>query len=981
MRKNSLFFIIFIFSLNQNYAQSTSPKRELRGAWLSTVRNIDWPTAPTNTSEKKISDLIKIIDYLKATNINTVVFQVRPASDAMYASTIEPWSYWLTGKQGKAPSPFFDPLEIAIEESHKRGMELHAWINPYRVRNASYNLTLDDMNVAKQHPDWVLNINGDEILDPGLLPVREHVVSVITDIITRYDVDAIHFDDYFYLEGITTEDNQTFIDYPRGFTNKGDWRRDNVNELLRMIYLTIQSVAPHVKFGQSPPGIWKNGVPESTFGWDVYNSIYCDAVTWLDEQIIDYLAPQLYWQFGGGQDYGKLAPWWASVRNDRHIYPGLAYYRVGESTFDKTQIGKMVRFNREDDGLFGEVYFTSNNFDDNLGGVTDTLTNDLYRYPALLPVMDWKDTSPPDAPTNLRFDRVTGSGTTALTWDIPLNEEIKFNVIYRSVDSNFSSTDIQDPANILEITSNNYLQVDENFPADKGYFFVTALDRNNNESDVSNNFKFQPSIAIPDIPTLVSPLNASSDVRDTTNLVWNYAQNADSYSLSIFTLAADGIIDSIVIEVNSIIDTSYQITGFEGLTSYSWYVTASSLAGDSEASSEYSFTTAFPSTPIPLAPTFQQIDVALYPLFTWHGDLVSPNFRFQLSEGLGITTESIIIDTIITTSSISSIDSLKPGTFYAWRVNAQNSFGISLWSKTFQFKTMVILPETPELVSPHNSQNTLGDSINFIWYPSQWGLKYTLQISLDENFSQIFYSQKEIFETHKIVTGFSGETKYYWRVSATNNGGSSSYSETFSFTTGFPILPVIIYPTYQQLNREIDPILLWSSTKTATDYWIQLSKGLNINLNELIIDEVISDTSFYSPLLEVNTIYSWRVSAFNSVGSSGWSNISQFKTASDTILVVENSDLEIPKVYYVEQNFPNPFNPSTIISFGLPKDGITTLKIYNILGQEVAELVNNYLTAGNYKFKFDGSSLSSGMYIYRLQSQEYISIKKMLLVK
>ena len=275
----------------------------------------------------------------------------------------------------------------------------------------------------------------------------------------------------------------------------------------------------------------------------------------------------------------------------------------------------------------------------------------------------------------------------------------------------------------------------------------------------------------------------------------------------------------------------------------------------------------------------------------------------------------------------------------------------------------------------------MGHARVFIWYPSQWGLTYNIQIGLDNNFSQIFYSQKDILETHKIITGFNGETKYYWRVLAVNNSGSSEYSAPYSFTTGFPSLPLTIYPTHQQIEREIDPMLLWSSTQTATDYWIQLSEGLNLNQNELIINDVVSDTSFYSPMLEVNTFYSWRVSAFNNVGSSGWSGISQFKTAQDTILAVENSDLEIPKEYYVEQNFPNPFNPSTVISFGLPKDGITSLKIYNILGQEIAEIVNEYLAAGNYKFEFNGSELSSGMYIYRLQSQDYTSVKKMLLIK
>ena len=978
MNKVLIFLLINTLFLLNVSAQSSSPKRELRGAWLSTVANIDWPTHPSNSTEKKISDLIKILDYLKAANINTVVFQIRPASDAMYESNIEPWSYWLTGKQGKAPSPFFDPLKIAIEEAHKRGMELHAWLNPYRVRLESYNLTLDDQNVAKRHPEWVLNIDGDEILDPGLPMVRQHIVDVITDIVTRYNVDAIHFDDYFYLEGITDEDDQTFIDYPNGFTDRGDWRRNNVNELLRLIYSTIQTLAPHVKFGQSPPGIWKSGIPEGTYGWNVYSSIYCDAVSWLDEQIIDYLAPQLYWSFGGGQDYGKLAPWWADQRNERHVYPGLAYYRVGQSTFDKSQIGKMVRLNREDEGLFGEVYFTSHNFSDNLGGVTDTLTNDLYRYPAFLPIMDWKDTSPPDAPSNLRFDRVTGSGITALTWDVPLNEAIKFYAIYRSIDSNFSSSDIDDPQFIYEITSNNFLQIDETFPTEKGYYYVTALDRNNNESGVSNKFEFEPSFVAPDVPTLVFPVDLASDVRDTTNIAWNFASNASSYS---FRISKTSDFTDIVKTENSILDTFYQVTGLEGLTTYFWDVTAHNITADSDPSVASSFTTAFPSAPTLLNPTFQELDVELLPTFAWQGDIVSPNFRFQLAEGLGLSSATIIVDTVVVAEGIQLSDSLKPGTFYAWRVNASNSFGTSVWPEIFQFKTLDVLPNSPILTQPQNNFNNLSDSILFVWEPTQWALKYSLQIALDSNFSQIFYTEKDILDTHKTVTGFSGETIYYWRMTAVNNSGSSEYSQTFKFTTGFPVLPQTLYPAFQQLELELDPIFLWSSTKTAENYWVQLSEGLNLNFDELLINEVVQDTFYNSPQLEVNSFYSWRVQALNDVGTSGWTAISQFKTSPDSVLAVEDKQFGIPEEYYVDQNFPNPFNPSTMITFGLPTDGVTKLKVYNILGEEVAELVNEYLDAGHYQFSFDGSNLSSGMYIYRLQSNDFISIKKMLLIK
>lgn len=979
-----LFVLLFIssqllvLSSVEVFAQSDLPKRELRGAWLSTVANIDWPSSPSNTTEKKIEDLIGIIDYLKATNINAVVMQVRPASDAMYESNIEPWSYWLTGQQGKAPSPFFDPLQIAIEESHKRGMELHAWLNPYRVRLSSYNLVLDEMNVARQHPEWVLNIDGDEILDPGIPEVRQHIVTVITDIITRYDVDAIHFDDYFYLEGITNEDAETFAIYPNGFTNLGDWRRNNVNELLRMIYSTIQNINPRVKFGLSPPGIWKSGTPEGTSGWNVYSSIYCDAFTWLDEQIIDYLAPQLYWPFGGGQDYGLLSTWWGSVSNGRHIYPGLAYYRVGESTFDNTQIGRMVRSNRVTDGVYGEVYFTSHNFEDNLGGITDTLINDLYRYHALIPVMDWKDTDAPNNPTNLRFDRVTGIGTTALTWDIPNGEGIKFYVLYRSEDPNFDSTDIADSKNIFKITSNYFVQIDEDFPTNNAYYFVTALDWNNNESGVSSRFEYQPSVVQPDVPNLVLPLNAASNIRDTLQLVWNYASNTNSYT---FELATDGAFTDIIRSESALIDTSYQITALTGETEYFWRVKATNHTGESDFADSYSFTTAFPDAPILLTPMFQKIDVELNPNFTWSSNPISTSYNFILSEGLGITTEKIVIDTVVAETSF-QISNLKSGTFYAWNVKGINDFGKSLWSDTlYQFKTKVILPEIPILLSPMNDLSTLGDTVTFIWRGDEFSDNYRIQVSFDELFSNKIFDINYIKDSTIILGGFEAATTYYWRVRANNNGGSSDFSEAFNFTTGFPIMPTLLYPEDVSLDVEINPTFIWNSSDLATEYNLQVSEGLDIDLNNLLVDTLVADTTVKYDLLKVNKIYSWRILALNDFGQSEWTGIFKFKTAADSILSAEDLDLNLPQEYTLEQNYPNPFNPLTTISFGIPESGMTSLKVYNIIGQEIAILLNEELNAGHYNIQFDATDMTSGLYLYRLQSKNFISIKKMLLIK
>ncbi|MGH7451691.1 MAG: glycoside hydrolase family 10 protein, partial [bacterium] len=294
--------ISFITPIN-TFATDNPPKREFRGAWIATVINLDWPSTPGLAPGTQRGELMRLLDELQAAGINAVMFQVRSECDAMYASTIEPWSYWLTGGQGRAPSPFYDPLQFAVQEAHKRGMELHAWLNPYRSVREIGSYANAANHVSVQHPEWLFRAGNTRVLDPGLPMVRAYVTSVVMDVVNRYDVDGIHFDDYFYPyppDQISNQDDATFANYSRGFTNRGDWRRDNVNLLIKMIHDSIQVVKPYVKFGISPFGIWRNGIPTGITGLDAYNTIYCDALAWLQQQTIDYLTPQLYWPFGGG---------------------------------------------------------------------------------------------------------------------------------------------------------------------------------------------------------------------------------------------------------------------------------------------------------------------------------------------------------------------------------------------------------------------------------------------------------------------------------------------------------------------------------------------------------------------------------------------------------------------------------------------------------------------------------------------------------
>ena len=485
-------------TLQSARAQSDAPpKYEFRGAWIATVINLDWPGSPNGSTSFQQAELEFMLDRLKEAGINAVFFQVRSEADAMYQSEIEPWSYWLTGRQGEAPEPFYDPLAFAIEEAHERGMELHAWFNPYRaVRGSGYAQAANHVSV--EHPEWTLQFDNLTVLNPGLPEVRDYNTNVIMDVVTRYDIDGVHFDDYFYPyppNQVTNEDVATFAEHSRGISNIGDWRRDNVDIFVEQVYDSIQAVKPEVVFGISPFGIWKNGVPSGIVGLDAYNVIFGDATAWYNEETIDYLTPQLYWAFGGGQDYGKLARGWETQRNDRHLYPGHGLYRSDSNTFSRalfssSEIPRQVRFNRQQEGIQGSVFFRAKNitiFDSK--GFADTLKTDLYRYPALPPPMAWKSQAAPAPPTNLDF-ALTGDDAVTLTWDVPVTDadDVRFYAVYRIRAASEPAFDVapDDARTLIAITGETTFTDRPGIATDPYYYAVTSVSANSIESTPSN---------------------------------------------------------------------------------------------------------------------------------------------------------------------------------------------------------------------------------------------------------------------------------------------------------------------------------------------------------------------------------------------------------------------------------------------------------------------------------------------------------------
>ncbi|MES2287218.1 MAG: family 10 glycosylhydrolase [Bacteroidota bacterium] len=437
------------------------PKRELRCAWIATVANIDYPTSTGQSVATLKSGYITLINILQKAGVNAVFVQIRPSCDAFYNSPYEPWSQWLSGTQGVAPAGGFDPLVFMIEETHNRGIEFHAWLNPYRAVASIGSSSIASNHVSVIHPSWCVTYNSIKLLNPGLPQVRDYVTMIVSDIVTRYKVDGIHFDDYFYpypANGTAFNDNAAFSAYPRGFTNKNDWRRDNVNLFVKMVNDSIKSIRSWVKFGIGPFGIWKNGVPSGISGLSSYSEIYCDAIAWLTAQSVDYVAPQLYWKIGTNQDFNTLVDWWATQANNhgRHCYAGMASYQLNSSggnwainnILDQINSTRLINFKAQ-----GEVFFSATSIRSNMKKLTDSLDLSFNKYKCLVPTMPWIDAISPLPPNNVTY--TTTPTAVTLNWNLPLSatdgDTAKYFVIYRSTDGN--AVDVTNAKQILYIST------------------------------------------------------------------------------------------------------------------------------------------------------------------------------------------------------------------------------------------------------------------------------------------------------------------------------------------------------------------------------------------------------------------------------------------------------------------------------------------------------------------------------------------------
>lgn len=400
MMKACISFCLFltISTLFQSLqAQETSPaaRPEMRAVWIATVDNIDWPEKPTISADEQKESFIRILDLHKRNGMNTVIVQIRPATDALYPSPFEPWSQWLTGRQGQPPIPYYDPLEFMISETHKRGMEFHAWMNPYRAVFNIHRSSIAPNHITRQHPGWFLTYGDKKYFDPGNKEAQDYVTRVVRDVVSRYQVDAIHFDDYFYPYPIPGREFPDFVTYKKfgNAMSRDDWRRSNVDSIIHKLYRTIKETRPECQFGISPFGVWRNADKDpngsnTKAGPTNYDVLYADILLWLRNGWIDYVTPQLYWEIGHPlADYQTLVEWWAKNTFGRKCYIGLAMYRAGSNAAwrDKTQLPRQIEMIRNNPALNGMAFFSSKSFEKNLNGWGDSLRLNYFREPAPTP--------------------------------------------------------------------------------------------------------------------------------------------------------------------------------------------------------------------------------------------------------------------------------------------------------------------------------------------------------------------------------------------------------------------------------------------------------------------------------------------------------------------------------------------------------------------------------------------------------------------
>jgi uncharacterized lipoprotein YddW (UPF0748 family) len=810
-------------------AHGQSPKREMRAAWFTTVWGLDWPktkiTSTGNVTQinAQKNEFIQLIDALQSANINTIFFQVRSECDAMYRSAYEPWSAHLVATRGMDPG--YDPFEFVIQEAHKRGIEVHAWLNPYRFESATgkYIGAVGDYRVS--NPTWVLEYSSVAILDPGNPGVRQRIVDIVKDIMSKYDIDGLTFDDYFYAYGGTSSTLDQYAQnlYKPSDMTLGDWRRDNVNKMVADVYNAIQQTKPWITYGLSPFGIWttnqtvaaKEGIelPQGITGGDMYAEIYCDPVAWLKAGTVDYVSPQLYWPTTStGQDYDVLSPWWSNLSNRfrRHFYSsqslsaldpsgylakeelkraqldtsvvdvkGLShvemYSFMGENQLKSTngialaptEYGLQIQRNRTSDknGAPGSVFFRAANF--NTAGFVNYLKQFEFKHRSLPPAINWKPFENRTLPTGLTL---VGN---ELQWS---STETNVRYVVYAVPNELAnnSGNFSLPDYLLGIAYDKKFDLTK-FQSLIGThkFAVAVLDRYGNE--------FAPVLMDhTPIANQAAQLTYPSDnqlVPTPFVFQWNAVNGAEMYLLDV---AADvnfsQIIYSRELAQNQFASTNIPMAN--GSTYY-WRVRTRKIGVDDSVSATFAFTISQISI---TSPVNNATDVSLTPVVQWTNFGV--DFKYTLQISTSATFTSILHQAVDLTENSYTVPQGVLFTYgvYYLRVRASNTQTTYDWSTVVKISTLQTPPSVPVIIDPLHNSNVAGTSIPIKWEENPLAKRFRVQLSTSPSFPVL--SSKNIYVnafTYQTVAENLTQGTWYVRMYAEYGTTYTSWSDVVTF--------------------------------------------------------------------------------------------------------------------------------------------------------------------------------------------------------
>lgn len=830
-------FILFLF-FSSSFTNAQAPKREMRSTWLATVWSLDWPSAKipstghASSIKSQKDQMIRILDNLQSININAVFFQVRSRCDAMYQSSYEPWSSDLVAKRGLEPG--YDPLSFVLEEAHKRGMEVHAWINPFRFSTSKNYWDGEEGDYRKTNPDWIMTypVSGttyNSIMNPGLPEVRQRITDIVEEIITNYDVDGIVFDDYFYAySGTPTDlDGEAQRLYKPADMTLSDWRRQNINKTVSSVYQMIQANKPYVRFGISPFGIWttnkavaqKEGIvlPAGITGSNTYETIYCDPVAWLKEGTVDYISPQLYWTtYSAGQDYDVLCPWWSDLafRFKKHFYSSHSisaiessdyrslsqpnevvelggeqvswdalssmersivqqnkYIEAPQTRFGPEEIGLQINRNRVSSKDGAPgSVFYSTKYIYNVPGVMPYLKKNWYAQKSLVPAIDWK-------PVNNTITPVYNIrlNNTNLEWSSD-NSNVRYT-IYAIPNDQLSTDNVYNISTYLQgVSYSPQFTIDSSLNLSNTTLAVAVLDRYGNE--------YTPTIMTGELGdcepvTLVYPLNATTMIG-VFNFSWNVV-NADWYTVEISEQSTFSTIHSRKVTTSGQLSTELLGDLTVGKTYY-WRVLSHKAGYNDGVSDVRSFIVdEFNIT----SPSNGAVDVELTPTIIWKNIEMEERLTYLVYISTALTFSE---DEIILRNSVSGVTQytlphglLSPVSTYYAKVKTMLN-GRYVETKAVRFTTRFVSPNIPIIISPNNNDNVADNSIVIKIDNNSNASGFQFHLSPDETFPvRNLISKSTSAYQYEVDYGALTPNTYYVRCRANYSGGQTEWSSVVKF--------------------------------------------------------------------------------------------------------------------------------------------------------------------------------------------------------